>query len=88
MRAARAGRVSYSGSGYRGYGKLVILDHDDGYQTLYAHNRRLLVRTGQKVRPGEVIARVGGTGNATAPHLHFEIRKDGRPLDPAGFLRF
>jgi murein DD-endopeptidase MepM/ murein hydrolase activator NlpD len=88
VRAARGGRVSYSGSGYRGYGKLVILDHDGGYQTLYAHNRRLLVRTGQRVRPGDVIARVGATGNATAAHLHFEIRKDGRPLDPARFLPF
>ncbi len=88
VRAARAGTVSYVGSGYRGYGKLVILDHGDGYQTLYAHNSRLLARKGKKVAAGQVIARVGATGNATAPHLHFEIRRHGRPVDPALYLTF
>jgi len=88
VRAARAGTVSYSGSGYRGYGKLIILDHSDGYQTLYAHNSRLIARKGKKVAAGQVIAHVGATGNATAAHLHFEIRKHGRPRDPALYLTF
>jgi murein DD-endopeptidase MepM/ murein hydrolase activator NlpD len=86
VRAARAGTVSYAGNGYRGYGKLVILDHSDGYQTFYAHNSRLAARKGKRVDAGDVIAYVGATGNASAPHLHFEIRKDGRPLNPARFL--
>ena len=86
--AARAGRVSYVGSGYRGYGKLVIIDHSDGYQTLYAHNSRLIARKGKKVTAGQIIAHVGATGNATAPHLHFEIRKNGRPQNPALYLSF
>ena len=85
--AARDGTVLYAGSAYRGYGKLVILDHGDGYRTLYAHNRQLLVRAGRSVRRGDIIARVGSSGNATGPHLHFEIRKNDRPLDPAPYLR-
>ncbi len=88
VRAARAGRVSYAGSGYRGYGKLVILDHSDGYQTFYAHNSRLVARKGKKVTAGQIIAHVGATGNATAPHLHFEIRKNGHPQNPALYLSF
>jgi murein DD-endopeptidase MepM/ murein hydrolase activator NlpD len=86
VRAAADGTVLYAGSSYRGYGQLVILDHGDGVRTLYAHNRRLLASTGQTVRAGEVIAEVGGTGNASAPHLHFEVRLGGRPVDPAPFL--
>ncbi|MGD8374739.1 MAG: LysM peptidoglycan-binding domain-containing M23 family metallopeptidase [Acidobacteriota bacterium] len=82
VRAARDGTVLYAGNGYRGYGRLVILDHGDGYRTLYAHNRRLRARAGQKVRAGEVIAEVGASGNATGPHLHFEVRLDDRPVDP------
>ena len=88
VHAARAGRVSYVGSGYRGYGKLVIIDHSDGYQTFYAHNSRLIARKGKKVTAGQIIAHVGATGNASAPHLHFEIRKNGRPQDPALYMSF
>ena len=86
VRAARPGTVLYAGSGYRGYGKLVILDHGDGFRTLYAHNRRLRTRAGHRVDAGEVIADIGATGNATGPHLHFEIRLDDRPVDPARYL--
>ena len=82
VRAARAGTVRYSGSGLRGYGKTVILDHGNGWRTLYAHNSRLAVRLGERVRQGQVIARVGKTGNATGDHCHFELRKDGVPVDP------
>lgn len=86
IRASRAGEVAYAGSGYRGYGKLVILDHGDGDRTYYAHNRELLVRQGEKVRQGELIARCGKTGNASGPHLHFEIRRGSRILDPLDHL--
>ena len=88
VRAARSGTVLYAGSGYRGYGKLVILDHGDGFRTLYAHNRSLRTRSGRHVRAGEVIADVGASGNATGPHLHFEIRFHDRPVNPAPYLSF
>jgi murein DD-endopeptidase MepM/ murein hydrolase activator NlpD len=84
--AARGGRVVYSDDRMRGYGKTVILDHGGGVTTLYAHNSDLLVRKGQRVRPGERIARIGRTGNASAEHCHFEIRRDDAPLDPLRFL--
>ena len=84
--AARSGRVTYSGSGMRGYGKTVILDHGDGFQTLYAHNARLLVRVGQRVERGAPVALLGRTGNATADHCHFEIRREDRKLDPLLYL--
>ena len=86
VRAAQPGKVLYAGDGYRGYGKLVILDHGNGFQTLYAHNRRLRTRTGREVRAGDVIAEVGATGNASGPHLHFEIRRGDRPVDPSPYL--
>jgi murein DD-endopeptidase MepM/ murein hydrolase activator NlpD len=88
VRAARDGVVLYAGSGYRGYGKLVILDHGSGYRTLYAHNQKLLARVGRSVRAGDIIGRVGSTGNATGPHLHFEIRRNDRPLDPGPYLQY
>ncbi len=64
------------------YGKVIVLDHGEGLQTLYAHCSELLVRPPQRVKQGDVIARVGQTGNATAPHLHFEVRVNGIPEDP------
>lgn len=84
--AARAGRVVYSGDKLAGYGKLVILDHGDGMQTLYAHALALLVQVGDFVERGQPIARVGRTGNATTEHCHFEIRKDRLPVDPLPYL--
>ena len=80
--AVRDGVVVYAAAGMRGYGKTVIVDHGDGWQTLYAHNSSLLVRTGERVRAGASIARVGRTGNATGDHLHFEMRNNGRAVDP------
>jgi len=84
--ASRAGRVVYAGAGLRGYGKTIILDHKDGMQSLYAHNSALLVRLGERVDQGQMIARVGRTGNATTNHCHFEIRLNDRRVDPMHWL--
>ncbi|MBN1826536.1 MAG: M23 family metallopeptidase [Candidatus Eisenbacteria bacterium] len=69
------------------YGKVLILDHGGGLLTLYGHNASLLVRAGERVRKDDAIALVGNTGRSSAPHLHFEVRKDGYALDPAVFLK-
>lgn len=79
--AAHAGKVLFAGW-YGGYGKLVILDHGDGVSTLYGHLSRIRVTTGQTVSRRQVIGYVGSTGYSTGPHLHFEIRRNGRPVDP------
>ena len=84
--AAAPGRVIYSDDRMRGYGNTVILDHGKGYQSLYAHNSRLLVRAGEKVAQGQPIAVMGKSGNATGEHCHFEIRKDRVPVDPMPYL--
>ncbi len=81
IRAAAAGRVIFSG--FRGaYGYKVIISHGRGVETVYAHNSRNLVKRGQRVKQGEIIAHVGRTGNATGSHVHFEFRRHGRALDP------
>jgi murein DD-endopeptidase MepM/ murein hydrolase activator NlpD len=87
VRATRPGRVTYSGSGMRGYGKTVIVDHGHGLSSLYAHNSSLLVHKGQRVERGDVIAKVGRSGNASTEHCHFEIRRRDKPVDPLGYLR-
>jgi murein DD-endopeptidase MepM/ murein hydrolase activator NlpD len=87
VRATRPGRVTYSGSGMRGYGKTVIVDHGNGISSLYAHNSSLVVRKGQRVERGELIAKVGRSGNASTEHCHFEIRRRDKPVDPLGYLR-
>jgi murein DD-endopeptidase MepM/ murein hydrolase activator NlpD len=69
------------------YGQYVVLDHGEGLQTIYGHASRLLVTAGDRVRRGEVIALSGSTGRSTAPHLHFEVRIDGRAVDPLLFVR-
>ncbi len=86
IRAAAGGRVVYSGQGMRGYGKVVVLKHSEDLSTVYAHNSANLVRMGDLVKRGQVIARVGETGWATGPHLHFELRKRGVPEDPLVYL--
>ncbi len=85
VRAAAAGRVVYAGSGLRGYGALIIIKHNKNYLSAYAHNRRLLVKEGDRVRKGQKIAELGATGT-DRPKLHFEIRRNGRPVDPLKFL--
>lgn len=86
IHAADSGIVIYAGSGMRGYGNVVIIDHGGGLSTLYAHNSSLAVRTGQSVSKGQVIARAGSTGYATGPHCHFEVRRNGAPTNPMGYL--
>ena len=86
VRAACDGMVTYAGNGLRGYGNVVILQHAGALATVYAHNRALDVRVGDLVTRGQVIARSGQTGHATAPHLHFEVRKDSIARDPLGYL--
>jgi lipoprotein NlpD len=84
--AARTGTVTFSGRTRTGYGNLIILDHGNGLETLYAHDQDLLVHVGDTVDKGQLIAHVGRTGNATTPHCHFEIRKDRVPVDPLLYL--
>jgi len=83
--AAAPGRVMYTGTGIRGYGKLIVIKHDDGFNSVYAHNRSILVKEGQSVARGERIAELGST-DSDRPKLHFEIRKSGKPVDPMKYL--
>ncbi len=83
--AALDGTVTYSGTN-GGYGKLVVIKHDDKTSTAYAHNSVLNVKVGDKVTKGQVIAKVGSTGNSTGPHVHFEVRINGNRVDAAPYL--
>ncbi|RFC37796.1 MAG: lipoprotein NlpD [Candidatus Nitrotoga sp. SPKER] len=83
--ASSAGKVVYSGSGLRGYGKLVIIKHNKAYLSAYAHNDQLLVKEGQNVNKGQKIAEMGNT-DTDQVSLHFEIRRFGKPVDPAKYL--
>jgi len=84
IQAALDGTVSFSGVA-DGYGKVVIIDHSDNLQTVYAHCSKLNVSSGEQVLRGQFIAEVGNTGDSTGPHLHFEIRVDGVQIDPLGY---
>ena len=84
--ASADGVVTFAGDALDGYGLKVIVDHGQGYQTLYAHNSRLLVAAGHRVKQGDAIALMGSTGRSTGSHLHFEIIKDGQPIDPEKYL--
>jgi murein DD-endopeptidase MepM/ murein hydrolase activator NlpD len=86
VRAAEAGRVIHSGRGLGDYGVVVIVKHTGHYSTVYAHNRKNRVRKGEFVEKGQVIAEVGKTGNASGPHVHFEVWRDRRPEDPLAYL--
>lgn len=83
--AADAGTVIVAGSN-RSYGNYVVIDHGNGYTTLYAHNSRLCVSVNQSVSRGQVIAKVGSTGNSTGPHVHFEVSKNGSVVNPMNFF--
>ena len=80
------GVVAYAGDRIRGFGQMVLLKHDNGLITAYAHNDALLVGRGDVVNRGQVIARVGSSGGVDAPQLHFEVRKGTVAVDPAQYL--
>ena len=86
VRAADNGVVVYRGNELRGFGNLILVKHAGGWVTAYAHNGTFLVRRGERVKRGQVIAKVGSTGNVTRPQLHFEIRKGTRAVNPTRFL--
>jgi lipoprotein NlpD len=85
VRAAAPGKVVYSGSGLRGYGKLIIIKHNKTFLSAYAHNSQILVKEGQSVAKGYKIAEMGDS-DADQAKLHFEIRKFGKPVDPLKYL--
>ena len=84
--AAADGQVVYAGAGLRGYGNLLILKHNNTFLTAYAHNQALLVKEDQKVKKGQKIAEMGSSDSSTGVKLHFEIRRQGKPVDPAKLL--
>jgi len=86
IKAVMSGRVQMVDE-QKGYGKVLVLDHGEGYATLYAHNSDITVKSGDWVQKGAIIAKVGSTGRSTGPHLHFEVRKDGQRLDPEKFFK-
>ena len=69
-----------------GYGYHMIIDHGNGYQTLYAHMAKISVRSGERISKGQYVGQMGSTGRSTGPHLHFEIRKNGSPVNPSAFF--
>ena len=83
--AVAAGVVTYSGK-RSGYGNLVEVNHGNGYVTRYGHNKNNLVRVGQTIKKGEVVAKMGTTGRSTGPHVHFEVMRDGRHVDPKRYI--
>jgi len=86
IRAAADGVVAYAGNELKGYGNLVLIRHEDGYVTAYAHAKELFVKRGDTVKRGDVIAKAGQTGSVSSPQLHFEVRKGAVALDPMKFL--
>ena len=84
--ATAHGRVVFAGRNGN-YGKTVIIDHGSGYQTRYAHLARIKTKKGKRVKRGEVIGKLGQTGRATGPHLHYEVRRNGKPVDPRPYLK-
>lgn len=84
--AVAAGVVTFSGY-KQGYGNMVKVNHGNGYETLYAHDEKLLVKVGDVVKKGQVIALSGSSGRSTGPHVHFEVHKNGRVVDPASYIR-
>ena len=86
VRAADSGVVAYAGNELKGYGNLVLIRHENGYVTAYAHAKELFVKRGDTVKRGDVIAKAGQTGSVSSPQLHFEVRKGATALDPIKFL--
>lgn len=86
--AAKAGTVTVSRTDNTGYGSWIGIKHDDGTETRYGHLSARDVQEGQRVNGGQVIGKVGSTGNSTGPHLHFEVRQNGNPINPRQFMNF
>ena len=86
IHAAAAGQISYAGNELRGYGNLVLIKHDNGYVTAYAHAERIVVNRGDYVQKGQIIGYAGQTGDVTSPQLHFEIRNGVAPVNPHTLL--
>lgn len=86
VRASRSGKIVYCDPYLKGFGKTVIIDHGDRYQTVYSYNSMILVNLGDQVAQNAVIAKAGRTGRAKVSSLHFEIRKDGKPQNPSYYL--
>ncbi|MBO5443478.1 MAG: M23 family metallopeptidase [Alphaproteobacteria bacterium] len=86
VKAADAGKVAYAGNELKGFGNLILIKHNDGWVTAYAHNDRLFVKKGQQVKKGEKIAAVGSTGGVNTPQLHFEIRAGKKAVNPSAYL--
>ncbi|MGB8841843.1 MAG: M23 family metallopeptidase, partial [Aliidongia sp.] len=84
--AAESGTVAYAGNELRGFGNLLLIKHEDGWVTAYAHNQVLLVKKGQKIRRGEAVARVGNSGGIGQAQLHFELRRGTKAIDPLDHL--
>jgi len=85
VQAVAAGVVTYAGA-RSGYGKLVEINHGNGYATRYGHNRKVLVEEGQRVKKGDKIATIGSTGRSTGPHVHFEVLRNGRVVNPTEYI--
>lgn len=86
INAASSGKVVYSGNELRGYGNLVLIKHDNGYLTAYAHADEVLVKKGERVEKGQVIGKIGSSGHVSSPQLHFSIRKGRKAIDPKKYL--
>ncbi len=86
VKAADDGVVAYAGNELKGYGNLVLIRHANGFVSAYANASELLVKRGDTIKRGQVIAHAGQTGNVTSPQLHFEIRKGSTPVDPTKYL--
>ena len=84
--AAHGGLVVYAGSGFRGYGRFVIVEYGDDWATFYSHLDKILIKQGETIRQGQLIGKMGRTGRATGTHLHFELRRKRKALDPIAFL--
>ena len=86
VKAVEAGTVIYAGNELAGYGNLVLIRHADGWVSAYAHNQDLLIKRGDVVKRGQIIAHAGMTGSVTSPQVHFELRKGAKPVNPLDYL--
>ncbi len=86
VHAAADGVCVYAGDDIKSYGKLLLIRHDNGFVTAYADNSELQVKEGDAVKRGQIIAKAGDSGSVSSPRLHFELRKDGQPVDPLKYL--